>query len=282
MPPVTPSLGLLLATVIQGGLLIALFSVGNNSTTDSYFMSKLILSPDVILQINHIANQTHPRGWMGPTLPVSVDFFLLPVATSLGIALTFGLFILTWTYRMSTSADMTMESYSPETMVDHVQWDTLFNGYLLVEHGVAITMLCSPLSFSFLVLLTFLITLAIMERCAPRAENMRGDAAQQFATFSLMAGGFAAFQILNSIKRHLHSSGIFFILHVLLDLLLILGHTWDTHSHQFITTMNCRSFFVVSSSALLFTIFLTHCTHIAGRDAVVGMVSGIYDHSEAK
>ena len=275
-----PSCGLLLTTLLQSGFLIALFCVSSNSGTDTYFMYKTQMTADVLLQLNSIANQTHDMGWMGPTFDVSTNFMVLPVTTCVGIVLMLGLFMQTWTYRMSTSSDMTMESYTPEVLSDHGQWDMLFIAYIVCEHALIVTMLCNPISFSFLLVQTLLVTLSIVERCAPRGENVgRNETSQSLSTLSLAAGAFVGFQVLSAIKRHLHSSGIFFIMHVLLDMMLILGHTWDARNHQFATAMNCRAFFVVSSSCLVFAMFVTHCAHIAGRDAVSGAVSGIYSNN---
>jgi hypothetical protein len=277
---VKPSCGLLLTTLLQAGLLIALFSITSNSNTDTYFMYKTQLTANVLLELNSIANETHPMGWIGPTFEVNTNFMVLPVTTCVGIVLMIGLFMQSWTYRMSTSSDMTMESYSPEVLSEHAQWDAMFIAYVICEHALIITMLCNPLSFSFMLVQTLLISIAIVERCAPRSENVgRNDTSQSLSTLSLAAAAFVGFQVLSAIKRHLHSSGIFFIVHVLLDMMLILGHTWDARNHQFATAMNCRAFFVVSSSCLLFVIFVTHCSHVAGRDVVSGAVSGIYGNN---
>jgi hypothetical protein len=263
--------------VLQCSLLIAFFSIATNSVTDTYLLSQPQITPKVILQLNHIVNQTHNKGWLGPTLLVETNFQIIPVSTGIGIVLTIGLLFQTWSYRMTTKTDMDMESYSPETLADHVQWDNLFSAYLLFEHALFLVMLCSPSSFTFIVLMTLLLTIAIIERCSPRHENRRDDSSQTLSTISLMAALFVALQVVTATRRHVHSSGIFFILHTLLDMLLILGHTWDSTTHQFATALNCRSFFVSMSTTIVFSMFVTHCSHLTGRDAVTSFVSDIYE-----
>jgi hypothetical protein len=273
-----PSCGLLLVAIVQCALLVTLFSVSSNSISDTYFMAKTDMTTKLLLELRNITNQTHSVSWIGAILPSYTTFTVLPVTTAIGIVLMLGLFIQSWTYRMSTNADMTMEMYTPEVLSEHAQWDAMFIGYIIIEHALIITMLCNPLTFSFLILHTVLITLCIVERCAPRGDQHgRNDTSQSLSTISLAAGAFVFLQVLFEIKRHLHTSKFFFIVHILLDCSLVLGHAWDARNHQFATAMNCRAFFVISSSCLLLAMFLAHSSYIAGHDTVGGMVSGIYD-----
>jgi hypothetical protein len=275
---IQPSCGLLFTTVIQCCLLVALFSISSNSISDTYFMAKTDMTSKVLLDLENIVNQTHSITWVGSLLPTHTTFTVLPVTTGIGIVLMIGLFIQSWTYRMSTNADMTMEMYTPDVLSQHAQWDAMFIGYIICEHALLITMLCNPLTFSFLILQTVLVTLSIVERCAPREDhNGRNDTSQSLSTISLAAAAFVFLQVLFAIKRHLHTSKFFFIVHILLDCSLVLGHAWDARNHQFATAMNCRAFFVVSSSCLVFAMFLTHSSYAAERDTVGGVVSGIYD-----
>jgi hypothetical protein len=274
---------LLCACVVQASLLIALFGINSNADVDTYFLNSEQITPDVVLQLNDIMNQTHPRGWPGPTVSVLNEFSIIPISICLTSVLMFGLFVQFWTYRMSTTSDVWMESYTPEVLGDHQQWDILFLLFIGCEHAVSIILLCSPLSANFVMFMTLLVVLVIVERCAPRPDDGPTTGAGSggtFATMSLAMAAFVGFRILSEQKRHIHSGGVFFIIHVLLDMALVMGHTWDARTHQFATVINCRAFFVVGSSALIFTMFVTHCTHISGRDSVAGMVSGIYN-SEA-
>lgn len=267
---------LLIACAMQMALLVALFSVNSNADTDTYFLYRTDVSGDVVKQLNDIMNQTHARGWPGPTLPVATDFMIMPMFLALAGVLMFGLLTQFWTYRMATVADVWMESYTPDVLAEHGQWDALFVFYVGVQHAAMFILLCSPATYTFVILMTVFVLLVVIERCAPRPEDARGAERNGFAMVSLLAAAYVGLRVLYEQKRHVHSAGVFYVLQVLLDMALVFGHSWDARTHQFATVINCRSFFIAASSILLFSVFVTHCAHIAGRDSVAVIVSDIY------
>jgi hypothetical protein len=278
MRSTSPSCGLLVSCIVQMGLLISLFFITGNSQTDTYFLYHTEMSIPVLSHLDFISNQTHAPGWLGPTFPVVTDFSVIPINAAVGLVFMLALFIQAWTYHISTTTDMTMEPYTPETLMNFKEWDMMFIIYIAVEHAIVFAMLCTPIPLTFLMLHVLLITVAIIERCAPRPDGGGGrdGANQQFAMLAVFAGVFVAFHVLSQIKRHTHSSGVFFITHIFLDLLLVLGHTWDARDHQFATTMNSRSFFVLFSSVIIFSMFVSHCKHLVGQEIVTDAVNNMY------
>jgi hypothetical protein len=265
----------LLAVVVQGLLLVAVFSVTSNSPLDLYFISNVQMSGDIILRLNDLVNKTHDHSWLGETFPVPIQFSVLPMSMIISGLFAGGFFVQFMTYRISTNLKTAQELYITSTMTEYAQWDITFLVYVVLEHCVCITMLCSPISLTFLVLMTVLVTLVIVERCGTRADGPNNS----LASCSMFVTVFVGLYILSSFKRHMHSASVFFILHVLIDMSLVFGHTADGDNHLFSTALNSRAFFVLASAVLLFTIMITHIADIAGKSTVPAFVSGIYGHT---
>ena len=265
----------LLAVCAQGLLLVAVFSVTSNNQLDLYFISNVQMSGDIVLRLNDLANKTHDHSWLGETFPVPIQFSVLPMSMMISALFVCGFFVQFMTYRISTDSKTSQDLYITSTVATHVNWDVLFLVYVVLEHCICISMLCSPVSPTFLILMTVIVTLVIVERCGTRHDGPDNS----LASCSMFATVFVGLYILSSFKRHMHSASVFYILHVLLDMSLVFGHTADGGDHLFSTALNSRAFFVLASSVLLFTIMITHITDIAGKSTVPAFVSGIYGHT---
>jgi hypothetical protein len=265
----------LLAVSVQGLLLVVVFSVTSNSPLDLYFIYNVQMTGDVILRLNDLVNKTHDQSWLGETFPVPIQFSVLPMSMLISTVFICGFIVQFMTYRISADSKTANDLYISSTVAAHTQWDILFLVYVVSEHCICITMLCSPISPTFLILMTCLVALVIIERCGTRPDGPENS----LASCSMFVTVFVGLYILSSFKRHMHSASVFFILHVLLDMSLVFGHTADGDNHLFSTALNSRAFFVLASSVLLFTIMITHITDIAGKSTVPTFVSGIYGHT---
>lgn len=140
-------------------------------------------------------------------------------------------------------------SYSAEALQEHPSWDMCFWLSMLLHHGTLISFMCSPCDWYFLVLTVAGSTLLMMLMARlPLVDASRSrDYVIQIVALGLL------FTLYTAVHRHNHM-GFFFGL-VSMNVLVLIGHTFDPDPTMQ-TVGNGRLFYTAGMSVLLLAAYV--------------------------
>ena len=134
--------------------------------------------------------------------------------------------------------------YSREALDELQMWDMGFWWAMITQHTCIVTFMCSPLDWYFLSLVVTGITLLLLVISRlPLVDNGRS----RENILMLLCGGLF-FMLYTTVRRHGHAG--FFMGLLLMDVLVLIGHTFDT-SPDMRTIGNCRLCYTSGMSVLL-------------------------------
>ena len=134
--------------------------------------------------------------------------------------------------------------YTMEALEELRMWDMGFWLAMILQHACIVTFMCSPLDWYFLTLVVTGITLLLLLISRlPLIDNGRS----RENVLMLMCGAIF-FMLYTTVKRHGH--GGFFLGLLIMDILVLIGHTFDT-SPDMRTIGNCRLCHTSGMSVLL-------------------------------
>jgi hypothetical protein len=134
--------------------------------------------------------------------------------------------------------------YTAEALDELRMWDLGFWAVMILQHACIVTFMCSPLDWYFLTLIVTGITLLILLISRlPLVDNGRSR-----ENILLLLCGAMFFMLYTTVKRHGHAG--FFTGLLILDTLVLIGHTFDTNPNMLVVG-NCRLCYTSGMSALL-------------------------------
>jgi hypothetical protein len=134
--------------------------------------------------------------------------------------------------------------YTMEALEELRMWDTGFWLAMIMQHTCIVTFMCSPLDRYFLSLVVTGITLLLLLISRlPLIENGRSR-----ENILMLLCGALFFMLYTTVKRHGHAG--FFMGLLVLDTLVLVGHTFDTNPDMR-TIGNCRLCYTSGMSVLL-------------------------------
>jgi hypothetical protein len=134
--------------------------------------------------------------------------------------------------------------YTMEALEELRMWDTGFWLAMIMQHTCIVTFMCSPLDWYFLSLVVTGITLLLLLISRlPLIENGRSR-----ENILMLLCGALFFMLYTTVKRHGHAG--FFMGLLVLDMLVLVGHTFDTNPDMR-TIGNCRLCYTSGMSVLL-------------------------------
>ena len=123
-------------------------------------------------------------------------------------------------------------------------WDMAFWVSLLVQHACLLGYMCNPMCWHLLALSVSGVTLLLMLISRlPLIENGRSR-----ENVLMLMCGMLYFTIYTAVRRHGHAG--FFAGMLILDSLVLIGHTFDTESNME-TVGNCRLCYSAGMAAML-------------------------------
>lgn len=139
--------------------------------------------------------------------------------------------------------------YTAEVLEEEAVWDLSFWTAVALQHVCLVTFMCSPLDWYFLTLTVTGIALMLM--LLSRLPLAPGGRSRENVLLLLLA---MLFLMLYSTVRQRHH-GVFFAALVVLDSLMLVGHTFDT-APDMPTVGNCRLCHACGMSALVLASYL--------------------------
>ena len=195
-------------------------------------------APDVAVYTTNLRNVTTRE------MDIELDDYsttVMYLATS-GITAAFAL--------ASRNAELDRDSpYTMEALQEVSSWDMGFWMSMLFHHGTLISFMCSPCDWYFLLLTVAGSTLLMMLMARlPLVDPSRSrDYVIQFVALGLL------FTLYTAVHRHNHM-GYFFGL-VTMDVLVLIGHTFDANPNMH-TLGSCRLFYTAGCSVLLLSAYV--------------------------
>lgn len=146
---------------------------------------------------------------------------------------------------ISRSVDLASNAlYTLESLEDLGLWDLSFWTSVMLQHACIVTYMCSPLDWYFLTLIVLGITLMLMLLARlPLTPNNRSRES------TLMAVCVLLFLMLYSTVR-LHGHGGFFVGLLVMDCLILIGHTFDSQPDM-LTVGNARLSYLSGMSGMI-------------------------------
>lgn len=145
-----------------------------------------------------------------------------------------------------TSQKVELESnvfYTPDTMEELPLWDLSFWAAMALQHATMVCFMCSPLDWYFLVLVVVGISLMLMLLARMPLGANRSRESLLMITLALLF-----LMLYSTVRRHSH--GGFFAGLLVMDGLVLLGHTFDA-APDMRTVGNCRLCYASGVSAML-------------------------------
>jgi hypothetical protein len=134
--------------------------------------------------------------------------------------------------------------YTLEALDELSMWDLSFWTAVMMQHACIVTYMCSPLDWYFLTLVVIGITLMLMLMSRiPLSPNGRS----RESTLMLMSG--LLFLMLYSTVR-LHGHGGYFVGMLIMDGLILIGHTFDSQPDM-LTVGNARLSYLSGMSGMI-------------------------------
>ena len=141
--------------------------------------------------------------------------------------------------------------YTLEALEELRMWDMGFWLATILQHTCIVTFMCSPLDWYFLSLVVTGITLLLLLISRlPLVDNGRSR-----ENILMLLCGAIFFMLYTTVRRHGH--GGYFMGLLILDALILIGHTFDT-SPDMQTVGNCRLCYTSGMSVLLLVSFVQY------------------------
>jgi hypothetical protein len=139
--------------------------------------------------------------------------------------------------------------YTMEALEELRMWDLVFWLAMILQHTCIVTFMCSPLDWYFLSLVVTGITLLLL--LISRLPLVEGGRSRE--NILMLLCGALFFMLYTTVRRHGH--GGFFMGLLILDALILIGHTFDS-SPDMRTVGNCRLCYTSGMSILLLVSFI--------------------------
>ena len=136
-----------------------------------------------------------------------------------------------------------MTEFTDEAAAQVYTWSSTLWGIVLLSRLNMITLLCSPSDLYFIFLVVFSQTYAVQIMCAPKVSGKRSDTLSIIMYMMVVGLVYVEMQSKHGLKV------IFWTAQIMADVLLMIGHTYDSHSNTE-TVANCRVFYCCFVSAL--------------------------------
>jgi hypothetical protein len=134
--------------------------------------------------------------------------------------------------------------YSIEVMQELSMWDMTFWAAQFLQHACVIAFMCSPLDWYFLALVVVGISLLLI--FISSLPLVRGGRSKE--NILMLMFGMLYFMLYTAVHRHGHVT--FFLLMLFLDVLMLVGHTFDPDPNMQ-TVGNCRLCYCAAMSVVL-------------------------------
>jgi hypothetical protein len=134
--------------------------------------------------------------------------------------------------------------YTVEALEELQMWDLCFWVAMIMQHACLVTFMCSPLDWYFLALSVTGITLMLM--LISRLPLVQGGRSRE--NILMMLCGLLFLMLYSTVRRHGH--GGFFIGLLIMDSLILIGHTFDS-APDMRTVGNCRLCYTSGMSAMI-------------------------------
>ena len=138
--------------------------------------------------------------------------------------------------------------YVADTMDELPMWDLSFWAAMAMQHACIVAFMCSPVDWYFLVLMVVGISLMVMLLAQIPLGTSRSRENLLMLTFALLF-----LMLYSAVRRHSH--GGFFASLLIMDSLVLVGHTFDAPSNMQ-TVGNCRLCYTSGMSAMLLASYL--------------------------
>ena len=150
----------------------------------------------------------------------------------------------------SRKAELTSDVfYTVETLEEMPIWDLAFWASVAMQHVCVVTFMCSPLDWYFLALMVTGITLMLM--LLSRQPLVPGGRSRENVLMLLLA--LLLLMLYSTVRRHHH--GAFFAGLLILDSLVLTGHTFDARPDMQ-TIGNCRLCYASAMSTMILGSYL--------------------------
>jgi len=128
-------------------------------------------------------------------------------------------------------------------------WNNLLMGISFIERWVVISLLLSPVHIALMVCIVLTQTYTIGYMCLPKTLHKRGETLALVIFMITLAFVFAQLHATHGLKL------IVLSLQIIADVLLMIGHTYDTVCNME-TVANCRIFYCCFVSCLLLLLYI--------------------------
>lgn len=141
-------------------------------------------------------------------------------------------------------------AYTIEGVQELAPWEYGFWTTVVLHHTTMILFMCAPVDWYFLSLTVTGITLTLLLLARlPLVDNT----SQSRGNFLMLVCGALYFTLYTAVKRHGHAGFLAGL--VIMDALLLIGHTFDTNSNMQ-TVGNCRLVYQAGMSAMMLISFV--------------------------
>lgn len=142
-----------------------------------------------------------------------------------------------------------MTEYTDELAAQLYTWSGTLWALVFLSRLAMVLMLCSPVNTYFVILVVLAQTYAIQLMCSPRAYGKRADTLAIIMYMFVVGIVYVEMQAKHGLRL------IFWTCQITADILLMVGHTYDSQSNME-TISNCRIFFCCFSAALLILLYI--------------------------
>jgi hypothetical protein len=134
--------------------------------------------------------------------------------------------------------------YTAEALEEVQMWDLNFWAVVALQHTCVITFMCSPIDWYFLTLTVTGLTLMLM--LLSRLPLVPSGRSRE--NILMLIGGLLFIMLYSAVRRHGHAG--FFVGLLTMDLLVLIGHTFDANPDMLVVG-NCRLCYAAGMSAML-------------------------------
>jgi hypothetical protein len=134
--------------------------------------------------------------------------------------------------------------YTAEALEEVQMWDLNFWAVVALQHTCVITFMCSPIDWYFLTLTVTGLTLMLM--LLSRLPLVPSGRSRE--NILMLIGGLLFIMLYSAVRRHGHAG--FFVGLLTMDLLVLIGHTFDANPDMLVVG-NCRLCYAAGMSAMI-------------------------------
>jgi len=134
--------------------------------------------------------------------------------------------------------------YSAEALEEMQMWDLNFWVVVALQHACVVTFMCSPIDWYFLTLVVTGLTLILM--ILSRLPLVPSGRSRE--NVLMLLGGLLLLMLYSAVRRHGHVG--YFVGLVVMDLLVLIGHTFDANPDMLVVG-NCRLCYTAGMSAMI-------------------------------